>query len=161
MKEPHLASKYFFIKKLILVRHAHRNTNFGREKDNGLSSKGKINAMNLLKTLRLSSHKGRVVLYSSPKKRCVETLIPLSRQLNQSIKMDLNLLEKGTDESARHFKKRIALFYYGWLKNGSQITVACSHGDFIPLFLKLVTNKDAHLKKGDFVSVNLRPVLNK
>src|SRR5688572_21096846 len=67
------------LKILFIVRHAHRDTDAGRERDNGLDKKGRIQAVELVRFFEKLSMPTRPVLASSRLKRCVETLEPLQK----------------------------------------------------------------------------------
>src|SRR3989338_5726245 len=116
-------------KVLILVRHAHRDTSQGREKDNGLSYKGKMQSERLKKYIYPLCKNSTVQLFSSPKKRCVETLNPLTKQLHKKIYLTPLLLEKNESETLKYFFGRIQKFFQIFRKNKAEITIACTHVD--------------------------------
>jgi len=102
--------------RLFLVRHAHRDTS-NREDDNGLSDKGRDQAKTLVSLFQKKiDPKGgkksgsKIVLLSSPKKRCIETLTPFSKKMDVTITIDPNLDEQRSGESSGQFEKRVASF---------------------------------------------------
>ncbi|MBI3534635.1 MAG: histidine phosphatase family protein [Deltaproteobacteria bacterium] len=137
-------------KVLILVRHAHRDTSLGREKDNGLSKKGGKQAKLLQKYLKeINFYDNKPVLISSPSKRCVETLEPLARSLKTKIQPNLYLSEGG------NLEEKANLFIQWWLEHAMPFTILCSHGDWIPVFLKITTGATIELEKAGIVELHL------
>jgi phosphohistidine phosphatase SixA len=61
------------------VRHAHRDTSLGRERDNGLSPKGEKQADLFTKWATRDLPLDSTVVASSPKRRCFETVDALRR----------------------------------------------------------------------------------
>jgi broad specificity phosphatase PhoE len=80
-------------RKLIIVRHAHRDTSSGRERDNGLSERGREQAKAVSRYFRERFAKETALLLSSPKVRCIETLLPLSDRLDVEVQI-LDLLDE-------------------------------------------------------------------
>lgn len=138
-------------KTLILVRHAHRETGLGRERDNGLSEKGREQA-ELLQDLFKKAHPGQTArLVSSPKKRCLETLAPLARMLRVEVEEDPTLLESG--ETPGSLESRADRFFADWVGRTEPITIACSHGDWIPEFLERYATVQTDVKKGSWAEL--------
>jgi len=146
-------------RQLIIVRHAHRDKPkpLGSGADNGLSKKGKAQAKEVarffLKFVKPSSPSA-VKLLSSPKKRCVQTLDPLSAKLKCPIEILPALDEQGSSQSGEAFQKKIRTFFDAWEKGGNPITIICSHGDWIPLALKMLSGTSVDLKKGGWTQLN-------
>jgi broad specificity phosphatase PhoE len=141
------------VKTLLLIRHAHRNK---LEDDNGLSQKGEKQAEQLRKYFKrnpLNTKKVRV--FSSPKKRCRETLEPLADLLDCEIEIDLRLDEQGHQEPNGTFLKRIAHFIEDWRNSPSGAWIACSHGDWLPLALDRLLGASISLNKGAFAEIRL------
>lgn len=146
-------------KTLIIVRHAHRETAQGRLLDNGLSDKGRSQA-DLIQQLFNKEFPGSTArLVSSPKARCRETLEPLAKSLHVAIESEPLLLEGG-----EHFvgvpdqiDQRIDLFFSEWTQRHEAITVACSHGDWIPEFLVRYASIETEVKKGAWAELAYDP----
>ncbi len=139
-------------KRLILVRHAHRDTS-DRALDNGLSPKGETQAAGLLKVFRKRFGKSRARVLSSPKRRCVETLRPTARHAGTFVRRDLRLDEQNPDESDLQFLRRVEAFCEWWKDEGPDLLVVCSHGDWLPLAVELLTGRVVDLKKSGFVEL--------
>lgn len=136
---------------LILVRHAHRDTSEGRERDNSLSSKGKEQARAIADYFFERYPKAEPLLLSSPKVRCIETLLPLADRLECAAKV-LDLLDE-QHESEAVFRKRIEKFFRWWKQRAPELVVACSHGDWIPAFALATLGSSVELKKGGWLEV--------
>lgn len=134
-------------KKLILVRHAHRDTDIGRGTDNGLSEKGIKQADRILKYFKEWYEGESVQLLSSPKLRCQETLKPLASFLKQDLKVREEL-----DEGGQLYWK-IKSFREFWQISKFDITVACTHGDWIPMAVEEYTGGRIFCKKGSLVEL--------
>lgn len=136
---------------LIVVRHGHRDTEAGREKDNGLSEKGKEQAKAVGRLFRLRYPKAHPLLLASPKVRCIQTLIPLGDKVDVEVKV-LDLLDEQS-ESESAFKRRLDKFYRWWKQRAPETTVVCSHGDWIPVFTEHVLGAPIDLKKGGWLEL--------
>ena len=135
-------------KQLFLIRHAHRDTADGRTLDNGLSDKGKKQADIIEKYFRdVDFDLEKTVLLSSPKKRCLETLAPLSKKIGIKIKIE-NLINEG---SAMEF--RVKEFFDWWKKDAPEVVILCSHGDWIPLAAYFFTGARIECKKGSIAEI--------
>jgi broad specificity phosphatase PhoE len=129
---------------LLLVRHAHRDVT-DRLLDNGLSARGREQAK-ALKT-HFDSHyasQGGWRLFSSPRLRCRETVGVLGK-----IEIVRALDEQG-DESHADFVTRIDAFLSG-IKDAR--TVACSHGDWIPIAVERLFQMKFDLRKGGIAEI--------
>ena len=145
------------IKQLILLRHAHRDTTV-RTMDNGLSAKGERQAKWLKRfasqrftLLEWQELKG--VILTSPKLRCVETVAPLSQVFHSKIELRPDLEEQRSGESFAIFNERIQRFMSWWVKDGPPLTVACSHGDWLPLAIFHLTGAAIEMKKGAWLEL--------
>lgn len=136
-------------KTLVLVRHAHRST-ADRAADNGLTGKGRAQAKALKRFYKKRFGEKSALLLSSPKRRCRETLEPLSESLGRRIKVDDRLLE-----GSERMKARLGDFWEWWLEEAPRRVVACSHGDWIPAFLALAIHAPIPLKKGGWAEISL------
>ncbi len=135
---------------LVLVRHAHRDTSLGREKNNGLSKKGKKQAKLLCKYFEDFHFKDLKPLFvSSPSKRCVETLEPLAKSYGLAIQNQAWLWEGG------NLEEKVLRFTKWWIEKAPPLVVASSHGDLIPLFLSRSVGSMLDLEKGGFAELHL------
>jgi len=137
-------------RRLILIRHAHRD-NSVRERDNGLSEEGKTQAAALAKHFSALASGYEVILESSPKARCRETLAPLAELLRLKVDIQSLLDEQLPQESSSAFKSRIKKYLETWRETSAPLTVACSHGDWIPAALKETTGLHLELGKSGWV----------
>lgn len=151
---------------LIMVRHAHRDTTEGRERDNGLSERGREQSKALERFYRDRLAKQPVIFLSSPKVRCIETLLPLADRMKTEVQI-LDLLDE-QHESDKAYARRVEKFLRWWKQRAPELVVACSHGDWIPSFAQLTLGIDLELKKGGCMelestgrSVKLRWLLQK
>lgn len=137
------------MKTLILIRHAHRDKSDGHERDNGLSEKGKVQAL-AIRDLFLKRYRGTTPhLVSSPKERCVETLMPIGEALNLDIEV-MQLLSEGDS-----LKKRCQQFWEWWQEDAPTFVVACSHGDWIPEFVQMTTDARIECIKGSWCEIGV------
>lgn len=132
---------------LLVIRHAHRDVS-DRSLDNGLSNKGKEQAVKIKKYIADQFMVSRFSIFSSPKLRCIETVEALGEV--EAID-ELNEMLPG--ETTKDFEKRVHDFGRWWLDEGPEGLIICSHGDWIPVFLKLMTGEDAALKKGGLAEI--------
>jgi 8-oxo-dGTP diphosphatase len=144
---------------LIVVRHAHRDKSAGRDTDNGISAKGRKQALRVLEHFKKEFKKpSKLKILSSPKKRCMETVEPIAESAGARVQASA-LLDEGPDLELRAKK-----FLTEWKKDGSGITVICSHGDWIPVFLEMATGVPTDLAKGGWAQlehVNQRLVVTR
>lgn len=130
---------------LLIVRHAHRDKSRGRALDNGISPKGRKqrDAMTraLKRWLASSDAPASVQVLSSPKLRCVETVEPLAKHLGVSVQSDL-LLDEGPS-----CERRAAQLIRDWRSDDYELTVWCSHGDWIPAALERLCGSPIELDK--------------
>ncbi len=132
---------------LVLVRHAHRDRLAGREIDDGLSEKGQKQVHLVLNHYRSRFGDESTCLASSPKLRCIETLMPLSNSLDVLIQKVDSLDEGG------ELRKKTQEFLHWWSAQPSRLTVACSHGDWIPAFLQFNCGAWVDLNKGGWIEL--------
>jgi len=144
-------------KRLILVRHAHRDTSRGRSRDNGLSPKGKKQRDLLEAYWEKWLTKREAGFLSSPKRRCTETIGPLALKTGSKMRVSPLLDEQHVDrkESYGRFLGRVKRFLTWWEKKGPPLLVACSHGDLIPELVRLVKGKSKELRKGDWIVLEI------
>lgn len=143
-------------KTLILIRHAHREV-FEPGEDNGLSLKGHSQVEGLVDHFHEYFQKEfegvKPKFLCSPKKRCRETLGPIALREKCDFKVDLRLSECSPVENSRDFLARIREFIEDWKQSGKELTVVCSHGDWIPEFVAEIANARISLKKAGFVEM--------
>jgi broad specificity phosphatase PhoE len=141
-------------KNLILIRHGHRD-NSRRELDNGLDEKGKTQAKNIRRFFlkRFEDQEGGIWIASSPKRRCTETVLPLALDMKLPIDVHPGLDEQAPGESGEKFQSRVQKFLRGWIEEGPGITVACSHGDWIPVAVYHLLGVQSDPKKGSWTEV--------
>jgi broad specificity phosphatase PhoE len=134
---------------LVFIRHAHRN-NDEPSRDNGLSEKGELQVKRLVKFVRARLDKRVPVFFTSPKKRCIQTLSPVAEDFKSEVTVDERLSEQGPNESRVHYLARIDEFLDFWKYECNELTVICSHGDFIPVLIEKLTQAKTGLKKGGY-----------
>lgn len=143
-------------KTLVLIRHAHRD-NSKREVDNGLDEKGKEQAKALKKffTERFSKSdlNGGLWLVSSPKLRCVETLQPIAKAIDQAVDRHPGLDEQSDKESLKAFEGRVHSFLHEWMESKVSLTLLCSHGDWLPLATERLLGFHQSFKKGAWLEM--------
>lgn len=130
--------------RLVLVRHAHRDTSHGRDRDNGLSAKGKKQAAVFAAWAAESLPLDKTAMASSPKVRCMETLEPLGRPIRRWE----SLGEQRPKESDSAFRKRVAGAIEAALRKKAKAVVLCSHGDWLPVAADVLTGHPFDWKKG-------------
>ncbi|MFM8270359.1 MAG: SixA phosphatase family protein [Pseudomonadota bacterium] len=141
-------------KTLIIIRHAHRDTDKGRELNNGLSDKGRKQVRKVFDFyFERFPEIEKPILLSSGRKRCMETLEPLARKLERRLTVNPLLMEQTSKETTAQFKQRVRRFKKEWEKSTAELTLICSHGDWIPVFLKELLGTTIHLKKGGWAEV--------
>lgn len=144
-------------RKLILVRHAHRETK-DRRLDNSLSEKGwKQEA--LLRAHFFERCKNippkELDFQSSPKTRCVETIEALSKCLEKKLHIENLLTERQADEDSKAFQSRIDQFIDKFKSSEALIVFACSHGDLIPEIVRTTADIHLHIGKAGWVELSL------
>jgi broad specificity phosphatase PhoE len=134
---------------LILIRHAHRDKNFGSDADNGLSERGQNQAKKLREQLLRTYEIEDAIFASSPKRRCVETLLPtvVPRGGEKNIHKLACLDEGGSLETKVH------QFIKWWDAQKKRLTFACSHGDVLPLCIEALTGEKIDLEKASWVVI--------
>jgi broad specificity phosphatase PhoE len=135
------------------VRHAHRQVNDPSE-DNGLSEKGKLQAKLIASYFQKTYPNIRPLLLSSPRARCQETLQPLANLLKVSVELS-DLLDEGAQSRAGSLENRSKKFLHWWKNEPSDFCIACSHGDWIPLFFEHSLGESFSLKKGGWAELRL------
>ena len=137
---------------LILIRPAHRESDVP-SRDNGLSEKGQAQVKRLVSYLsdRIDGKSARYL--SSPKKRCLETLGPIAKEMNAELEVDERLTETSPIETHSQLISRMDEFCDEWRYQGGELTVICSHGDYIPMMVERLTGARIGLKKAGVVEI--------
>src|SRR5262249_20090276 len=136
-------------------RHGHRNLD-NREADNGLDAEGKKQARAVAKYFRKRYKKGpKPVILSSPKKRCVETIAPLAEAIRAEIQISKLLTEQESSEDFDKMKGRVVRFLKEEVGERHAITILCSHGDWIPLAVEVLSGARVEAKKGSWIEIDL------
>lgn len=133
-------------KTLVILRHAHRNID-ERTRDNGLSEKGKEQVKRMVTFARKRLEDVKPVFLSSSKKRCIETITPLAKEWGATVMVDERLTEHGPTENDQAYLARIEEFLDFWKQECPELTVICSHGDWIPVAIQRLTGAECALKK--------------
>lgn len=145
-------------RQLIIIRHAHRDkpAPLGRQADNGISKKGRVQARNVARLYKKLFGAQQAELLSSPKVRCVETLAPIAKKLKRKIAIDKALDEQLDGVSMEAYREMVGNFIKSWTKSKSPITIVCSHGDWIPIALDVLLGAGFELKKGGWIQFEYR-----
>ncbi len=133
-------------KRLIFIRHAHRDTEI-HSRDNGLSDKGKKQVRQVVRFSQNRELEDGLFL-SSPKVRCVETITPVAEALRSEIQIDARLGEGGTSAD-------LVSFVDWWKYEAPDLTIACSHGDVIPMLVEKITGGMISIKKAGWCEIEL------
>lgn len=139
-------------KRLIIIRHAHRD-NTDHAKDNGLSDKGHDQVKKLVKFVEKQLEGTIPQFFSSPKKRCMETLAPIAKAFGAKVDIDERLVEHGPAETSANYHARIDEFLDFFKHECADVTVICSHGDWIPVAVHQLTNAKVGLKKAGYIEM--------
>jgi broad specificity phosphatase PhoE len=138
---------------LIIVRHAHREV-INPLEDNGLSEKGHKQARKILKHFKSSCGKVPITLMSSPRTRCQETIEPIAEFLKQKITIS-NDLDEGAQTKFGRLEKRIEDFKKWCIERAPEMTLICSHGDWIPAFFEHTIGQALELKKAGWATLHV------
>jgi broad specificity phosphatase PhoE len=95
------------------------------------------------------------LLLSSPRRRCLETLEPLSKKTQVQVKADARLLEQEPQEDMAQFQKRILDFERWWKEEAPPLVVACSHGDWLPIAIARITGAAVGMEKGAWAEIRM------
>jgi len=143
-------------KTLVFVRHAHRDTE-DPSRDNGLSEKGLHQVENLVHYFKSWVDRehpdAKVKIHASPKKRCIQTITPVALALDSKVEIDPRLIEVSPMESESQVRARILSFLEDWKSRSSELTLACSHGDLIPMSVQMLTGARIGIKKAGVVQI--------
>lgn len=132
---------------VLVIRHAHRDTQKGVEVDNGLSEKGLIQAKKIKEYVELKFGNQKPFIISSPKKRCIETVEPIASKNNLEIKIS-QLLDEGGDVEGK-----VEQFISQVKTSKESLLIICSHGDIIPSLLEKMVHVSVEVSKGGMVRI--------
>jgi len=138
-------------KNIVFVRHAHRDKPFP-DQDNGLSEKGLGQVKQLVNDYKRKDLPEGKHFWTSPKKRCVETLEPISHEAKISLKIEKLLDEQQSSEAPKDFSKRIENLMKKAVAVGETIYL-CSHGDVIPEAIDFLTGRHVDVAKGEAIQL--------
>ncbi len=133
-------------KRLVLIRHAHRDTEF-HSADNGLSDKG-LKQVKRVVDFSKNRDLDHAIYLTSPKKRCVETITPVAEAYGSKVKIEPSLGEGGT-------MVMLDSFIDYWKREAPELVVACSHGDVIPMLVHRLTGAPITIKKAGWCELEL------
>lgn len=143
-------------RRLILIRHCHRDTG-DRSLDNGLSAKGEKQRQKLVEFMRgrMTEEQGmrEAAFYSSPKRRCFESIEPLAQLAGCKLERHTSLDERHKDESLSELNLRIQRLAKEWIASPAEYTFMSSHGDVLPLLAYHVLGASVDFKKGSWLEI--------
>jgi broad specificity phosphatase PhoE len=143
---------------LVLIRHGQRD-NSQPSLDNGLNDKGKEQARMLRRffsaRFQPDDLKRGVWIVSSPKKRCIETLTPLAKSIERPVDIHPDLIEQDIKETSADQIRRIQHFLKEWKESKAELTILCSHGDWLPMATQQILGLPIGFKKGAWVEIHL------
>ncbi len=135
-------------KTLFFIRHAHRDKKLGADADNGISEKGEKQVKKLTKYMQDHYPDIDPLIISSPKKRCRETIEPIANLYNKNIEINEEVGE------APNLEGRAREFYKWWIQKAPEVTIVCSHGDFIPTCIYIMTGARADVSKASLTEIS-------
>ncbi len=126
--------------KIHLLRHGQRDHSFG---DVPLNAQGLSQAQLLANDSQIQ--KVQTIL-SSPKKRALMTVQPLSQRLQIKVGCDPDLDQMKSSESEQTFQRRVE-FYLKKIEDGFAIgdILICSHSDWLTLATSLLAQDNIHI----------------
>lgn len=135
---------------LVIVRHAHRSKALGANTDNGISAKGKKQVRELTRFFKKRFGKTPAVVYSSPKKRCQQTISPIAKLAKTKVGI-LDCLDEA--DHGPSLKSKISEFEAIRRESRAELIVICSHGDWIPAYLEAKLGIPLELAKGGWAEL--------
>lgn len=136
----------------IFLRHAHRDTS-DKNLDNGLSPRGIRQGKRLEEWIKKNHPFVLEHVFSSPKKRCLETAQFVCKVLNLKLEVLTELDEQNPFETEKEFKKRIQRL----IESSSFLnqSLFCSHGDVLPEIGQILGKPHLSIEKGNlFIEIN-------
>ncbi|MBX2987071.1 MAG: histidine phosphatase family protein [Bdellovibrionaceae bacterium] len=126
---------------LILLRHAEKT--LSPDRNPGLTTRGREQAIALISEMQKKRWPKPQRLYASPKARTQQTLQPLSDKLGLKVEILEDLDERRFDESASHFRARIArtIEALSHSELGTGCVLLCSHLDWIEEFRGVIDSE--------------------
>ena len=113
--------------------------------------KGKKQRKRLTKYFEKKFPKSKPALFSSPFKRCVQTLDLISDDTKTEIQIHADLVEFEADEKPGQFKVRVKKALSEILKSKADVIALCSHGDWIPMATLVLSGTQIELDKGGWI----------
>jgi broad specificity phosphatase PhoE len=144
-------------KSLVLIRHGQRDMDID-DRDNGLNVRGLEQARALANFFRARFPDGRdgVAVRSSPRRRCVETAAPLAAAAGAEARVDPNLDEQQRGETSAVFERRVQDFLRDAARDPARLTIAFSHGDWLPRAIHVLTGHQPDLPNACWYEVEWR-----
>lgn len=145
-------------KTIVFLRHAHRDTE-DRRVDNGLTEKGQKQAKRIAAFYQSRFPKkdyetSDILLLTSPKLRCLETIQPLEAISGVKVKETPELHEGLGTETYDEFASRVIEFCEWWKAEAPTLTVVCSHGDWLPIAVHHILGSVVYFKKGGWLELD-------
>lgn len=165
-------------RKIYFVRHAERDTYIKDDYNAPLTEKGQLQSKNLIEILK---DKEIEAIYSSPHKRAIDTIIPISKYLNLKLKLLDGLKERKIGEWVKDFsgfcyqqwndfdyklqegeslndvRVRILYAYHKIMSESSGNIIICGHGTSLSVLLnELTLHKFSY---NEFLELNMPDVL--
>lgn len=141
-------------KTLILVRHGHRDT-AERSLDNGLTDRGREQAKAIKKffcaRFTPEEAKNGIWFVSSPKIRCMETIEPAAKAFSRQVDAHPLLDEQAWRADRVDF--RVQNFLKEWQNSNIGLTIASSHGDWLPVAMFQLVGLHFEPKKGSWFEI--------
>lgn len=124
--------------------------------DNGISERGAQQVDALVEYWIPKIQTQHALCLSSPKLRCIETIGPLAAALSTGVEVDPRLDEQRSSppEGNVAYGARLGGFIQWWQQQAPTLTIACSHGDWIPDVVDLLVGEQIAIGKGCWVEVN-------
>ena len=145
------------MKSLVLIRHGQRDID-PEDHDNGLNARGLVQAR-AVADFFARRHPGGLTglsLRTSPKRRCLETLAPLATVAGRAFAVDPNLDERRPGESGSGLDGRVQNFLNACAQDPARVTIACSHGDWLPRAIGKLTGHQPDLPNACWFEVDWR-----
>lgn len=145
-------------KTIVFIRHGHRDTE-DRRLDNGLTEKGQKQAKRLAQFYskrfqKMNFEESDLMLLTSPKKRCIETLKPIEQACGFSLSQSEELIEAQGGETFEDLSDRVSRFVEWWKVEGPPLTIVCSHGDWLPIAVHKLLGSVVYFKKGGWLELD-------
>lgn len=120
---------------MFLFRHADKKNELSTDPE--LNPTGHVKAKMLSQWVSQGTLSKPSTLWSSPKKRAIQTLLPLAKSLQMSLQESKLLLESQAGESELHLQTRIETFLEKIALQKEKLHFVCSHYDWAIEFCTL------------------------